>query len=445
MSEILARTVLAVLVAVALALAVGLVSSPAWGWAMLSLGFFVLLAHHARHLGLLRRWASGLLTEEVPEGTGFWEEVFTLLYRRQRAEIGRRHQLAHSLARSRQVGRALPYGVAILDSEYRIVWCNDSCEAHFGIDAQGDVGQPIMNLVREPEFVEYVGAGDFSKPLQLKNPRNEGLVLSIQFVPYVETQRLMLSRDITQGIKLETMRRDFVANVSHELRTPLTVLIGFLETVRELKLDPERSRDYLNLMSEQGRRMQSIIEDLLTLSTLESAVSPPHDERVDVSLMLARIRGEAEALSGGRHRVLLDAETGFDLLGAESEIASAFGNLASNAVRYTPAGGEVRLVWRASPKGAEFAVEDTGAGIEAAHIPRLTERFYRVDRGRSRETGGTGLGLAIVKHALMRHQATLEIESTPGKGSRFSAKFPARRITPAAERVAAAAPPEGVR
>jgi two-component system phosphate regulon sensor histidine kinase PhoR len=187
-------------------------------------------------------------------------------------------------------------------------------------------------------------------------------------------------------------------------------------------------------MSEQSKRMQRIIDDLLTLSMLESAPEPPQGERVDVALLLERTRVEAEALSAGRHRVALDAEPGFDLLGSESEIASAFGNLASNAIRYTPAGGEVRLVWRASPKGAEFAVEDTGAGIEAEHIPRLTERFYRVDRGRSRETGGTGLGLAIVKHALARHQAALDIESTLGKGSRFAAKFPARRVVPAASR-----------
>jgi len=223
-----------------------------------------------------------------PGGQGAWEEVFTLLYRRQRAETARSRQLAHSLARSRQAGRALPYGVAILDAEYRIVWCNDSCEAHFGIDAEADVGQPITNLVRQPEFVEYVAAEEFSKPLQLKTAR-DGLILSVQFVPYVDSQRLLLSRDITQGTRLETMRRDFVANVSHELRTPLTVLVGFLETVRELKLDPERSRDYMNLMAEQSRRMQRIIDDLLTLSTLESAPEPPHDEHVDVALLLSRI------------------------------------------------------------------------------------------------------------------------------------------------------------
>lgn len=435
MSSILVRTAIAATLLAIVAFGTGVLLGPEWGWSLFSLALLVLLLHHARHLERLRRWASLSLVESVPEGTGAWQEVFSLLYRRQRAEVAERRKLAHSLARSRQAGRALPYGVAILDSEYRIVWCNDSCGAHFGIDPEADVGQPITYLMREPEFVEYVTSGDFSKPMQLKSGR-DGLVLSVQFVPYVESQRLLLSRDITQGIRLETMRRDFVANVSHELRTPLTVLVGFLETVRELKLDPARSRDYLNLMAEQSRRMQRIIEDLLTLSTLESAPEPPRDERVDMALLLSRIQSEAAALSAGRQRITLDAEPGFDLVGAESEIASAFGNLASNAVRYTPSGGEVRLIWRSSQKGAEFTVEDTGPGIEAEHIPRLTERFYRVDRGRSRETGGTGLGLAIVKHALARHQATLEIESTPGTGSRFTAKFPARRVIPARARTA---------
>jgi two-component system phosphate regulon sensor histidine kinase PhoR len=429
MSDFAARTVLAGIVVGLLASATGLLLGAAWGWALLALAMLGYLAHHLRHVHLLRDWASRSLTESVPEGSGVWEEIFTLLYRRQRTEVGERHQLARLLARSRQAGRALPYGVAILDSEKRIVWCNDSCEAHFGIDTKADAGQAITNLVRQPEFVEYVAAGDFSRPLQLKTARGEGAILSVQFVPYVDSQWLLLSRDVTQFARIETMRRDFVANVSHELRTPLTVLVGFLETVRELKLDPDRSRDYLNLMAEQGRRMQRIIDDLLTLSSLESSPEPPRDDCVDVARLLERIRGEAEALSGDRHRVSLAADPGFDLLGSESEIASVFVNLVSNAVRYTPAGGEVRLSWRASGKGAEFAVEDSGPGIEAEHIPRLTERFYRIDRGRSRESGGTGLGLAIVKHALARHQATLEIESTPGKGSRFAAKFPARRVT----------------
>jgi two-component system phosphate regulon sensor histidine kinase PhoR len=428
MSSLLVRTALVVVGIALFAFAVGVVAGPVWGWALFSLGLLGLVAHHVRHLRLLREWAGRSIAESVPEGSGAWEEAFARLYRRQRAEVSRRRRLARLVARSRQAGRALPYGVTILGAEHRIVWCNDSAEAHFGVGADGDRGHPITHLVRQPEFVEYVAAGDFSKPLQLKTARADGLILSIQLVPYVESQHLLLSRDITQFFRIETMRRDFVANVSHELRTPLTVLVGFLETIKELKLDPERSRDYLNLMADQGRRMQRIIDDLLTLSTLESAPEPPHDERVDVGPLLARILGEAGALAAGRQRITLDAEPGLDLLGAESEIASVFGNLVSNAVRYTPEGGEVRLSWRRSQDGAEFSVEDTGVGIEAEHVPRLTERFYRVDRGRSRETGGTGLGLAIVKHALARHQATLEIESTPGKGSRFAARFPSRRL-----------------
>jgi two-component system, OmpR family, phosphate regulon sensor histidine kinase PhoR len=423
MSNVLVRTAVVVVPLAIFAFGAGALFGPEWGWSFLAAAFLVLVLHHVRHLHLLRRWASRSLTESVPEGSGAWEEVFTLLYRRQRTEIEQRRRLAHSLARSRQAGRALPYGVAILDSEGRIVWCNDSCAAHFGIDVEADVGQPITYLVREPEFVEYVAAEEFSKPMQLKAGR-DGLVLSVQFVPYVDSQRLLLSRDITQGIRLETMRRDFVANVSHELRTPLTVLVGFLETVRELKLDPERSRDYLNLMAEQSKRMQRIIDDLLTLSTLESASEPPREERVDVGLLLARIQSEAVALSAGRQKVTLDVEPGFDLVGSESEIASAFGNLASNAVRYTPAGGEVRIIWRGSQKGAEFTVEDTGVGIEAEHIPRLTERFYRVDRGRSRETGGTGLGLAIVKHAVHALDGTVDLTSTAGAGTTVKCVVP---------------------
>ena len=215
MSSILIRTAVVVLLLAVLGFGTGLAFGAIWGWSFFSLGLVGLLLHHVRHLNLLRRWASRSLTEAVPEGSGAWEEVFTLLYRRQRAETARSRQLAHSLARSRQAGRALPYGVAILDDEYRIVWCNDSCETHFGIGAEADVGHPITNLVRQPEFVAYVAAGEFAKPLQLKTTR-DGLVLSVQFVPYVDSQLLLLSRDITQATRLETMRRDFVANVSHE-------------------------------------------------------------------------------------------------------------------------------------------------------------------------------------------------------------------------------------
>jgi two-component system phosphate regulon sensor histidine kinase PhoR len=237
-------------------------------------------------------------------------------------------------------------------------------------------------------------------------------------------------KDVTQSERLDRMRQDFVANVSHELRTPLTVMSGFLETIRELKLDPAQREHYLSLMSDQSIRMLRIVEDLLTLSSLESA-PPPQDQRIMINALMARLREDAEALSAGRHKIVMQSATGFDLLGSEFEIQSAFSNLVSNAVRYTPAGGEIRINWQADSTGGTFSVTDSGIGIEKTHLPRLTERFYRVDRGRSRETGGTGLGLAIVKHALMRHQSQLEIQSELGKGSSFSARFSARRLSAA--------------
>jgi two-component system phosphate regulon sensor histidine kinase PhoR len=429
---LLARTLVAIGIFAVLALVAGAAFGATWGWGLLSLLLGALVLHHALHLRTLEHWAAGPPSETVPEGEGWWRNAFTLIYQRQRAEIRTRRRLARALARSRQAGRALPYGVVILDADFRILWCNDTSEAHFSLSGEQDRNQPILNLARQPELAEYAAARDFSAPLELRTARSDGLILSVQFVPYEESQWLMLSRDVTQAARLEAVRRDFVANVSHELRTPLTVLVGFLETLRERKADPERAERFIRLMEDQGARMQRILDDLLALSTLESAPDPPGDERVAVGGLLSRIRSEAEGLSGGRHRVVLDETPGYDLLGADAELASAFGNLASNAVRYTPPGGEVRLVWRAGPGGAVFSVEDTGIGIEREHIPRLTERFYRVDRGRSRDTGGTGLGLAIVKHTLSRHQASLEIESEPGKGSRFIARFPARRVVPAA-------------
>ncbi len=387
-----------------------------------------LLGYHIRNARKLRRWLSRPKRSAMPESMGTWDTVFALLYRHERDHWRERRRLVQLVVRAAQAGRALPDGVVILDGNNRVEWCNDRAETYLGIDRRVDAGRPIVNLLRDPEFVRYVDAGAFSDAIRMRPARNASLALSLKLIAYGQHRKLLLCRDVTQEEKVETMRRDFVANVSHELRTPLTVLSGFLETVRELKLDPERTRKYLDLMTGQASRMQRIIEDLLELSSLESAPAPQRDERVRVAPLLAHTRAEAEALSAGRHRISLQAEGDFDLAGAESELSSAFGNLAGNAVNYTPPGGEVRLVWKASAEGATFSVEDTGIGIAADQIPRLTERFYRVDRSRSRETGGTGLGLAIVKHALARHDARLEIESKPGKGSRFTARFPARRL-----------------
>ena len=415
----------------AAALLVGLLAGAAWGWAVLACGLLAVAWRHTVALARVVAWFAQPLPEDLPEDSGSWDELLRALHRHERAAEGRQKELADALAWFRRAAQALPDGVVILDAQNRIEWCNDTAGSHLGIDVRADVGQPIENLVREPAFARYLAEPGAETPPPIRVALERDRIYALQIVPYGESQKLLLSRDVTQAERVETMRRDFVANVSHELRTPLTVLVGFLETVRELKLDPQRVRDYLGMMQDQAARMHRIIEDLLTLSQLESA-PPPAAERVRVMPLLERLRADAEALSAGRHVVSLDASPEVDLLGSEAELASAFGNLVTNAVRYTQAGGEIRLRWRDGSEGARFSVEDTGAGIAAEHLPRLTERFYRVDRSRSRESGGTGLGLAIVKHALSRHDARLDIESAPGKGSRFSARFPPQRTVPAA-------------
>ena len=408
------------------------------GLAVVAAGLAIALFRQSREFRKLRRWAAQPRLTDPPEAEGAWGEVFNLLHRHRRATLKRRRELARLMVRSRRGAQALPYGVVVLDSQYRMDWCNDAAQEHLGLDPERDRGQPIVNVVRAPEFVEYLRAGEFAEALRLKS-QGGARALALQMVSFGDEEHLLLTQDVTGAERVEAMRRDFVANVSHELRTPLTVLAGFLETIQDLKLDASRVHDYIGLMAPQADRMKRLIDDLLTLSAMEHALAPPDANRVPLRSLLERVRAEAEALSAGKHRISLEAAGEDDLLGAESEIASAFVNLATNAVRYTPAGGEIRLRWRSGPRvaegGAEFSVEDTGIGIDPEHLPRLTERFYRVDRGRSRETGGTGLGLSIVKHALARHQATLAIDSTPGKGSRFTAHFPAARLAPARQKV----------
>jgi len=337
--------------------------------------------------------------------------------------------LAATLNDFRLAGAAMPDGMVILDQADRIEWCNPKARQHFGLDHERDAGQQITYLVRHPQFAEKLHSLNYSEPLTLRQSRATDFILSVQIVPYGDRQKLVISRDITELERVETMRRDFVANLSHELRTPLTVLGGFLETISDSnKANEDLLRRSLPLMMNQTHRMQRLVEDLLTLSRLETSGNPLHDERVDVPRLARSLYQDALALSAGRHRVVLNIESEDWLAGSEHELRSAFSNMLSNAIRYTPEGGEVVIAWLRHGDQAAFAVRDSGIGVQPQHIPRLTERFYRVDRSRSRETGGTGLGLAIVKHVLNRHQGWLEITSEPGRGSTFCALFPAQRI-----------------
>ena len=427
MSSQLIRALLLALLSALIALPVGHFVVPWAGWSVFCAGLGLQMVFHFRNFARLDRWSYHPVVDAGLEGEGAWDGIFGRLYRHEkelRSQIAERDDQIVRLFAALQ---ALTDGVVALDFNQQIVYCNTTAEEQLGLVLATDQGQPILNLVRQPEFVAYLTAGDFERPLTLRSERGSDRVLSIHILPYAGDRRLMQIKDVTQTDRLDQMRRDFVANVSHELRTPLTVLAGFLETLQEIDLDHADRQRYLSLMAEQSTRMESIVQDLLTLSSIESA-PPPCTDVVDMSSLIDKLRRDGEALSGGRHSILADNDGICDLRGSEPELVSAFGNLVANAVRYTPAGGTIRIEWKRTPQGAEFAVEDTGIGIDAKHIPRLTERFYRVDRGRSRDAGGTGLGLAIVKHSLNRHQAQLEIKSTPGVGSRFAARFPVGRL-----------------
>ena len=401
-----------------------------WGLAAVIVCLLLMLIWHLVHLQLLTRWLEGPLDAPLPRGRGAWEIALAKLHRRTRERQGQQQALAETLDRFMCAFQALPDGVIAFDRHQHISWINERAETHFALSAQSDRGQALTNLIRHPDFVNYLDAGRFSEALIYRGGRVEGLTLLLQIIPYAENQNLLVSRDISQIERMETTRRDFIANVSHELKTPLTVVAGFSEMLADdfESYSASEIKHYLALICEQNARMQRLIEDLLTLSALESGAAAPGEEALPLTPMLESVLAEAQALSAGRHEITLAVDTPSVLLCCANELRSAFSNLAGNAVRYTPAGGRIKLSWRVRDGFGEFSVADTGIGVAAQHLPRLTERFYRVDRSRSRETGGTGLGLAIVKHVLTRHHATLEIESEPGKGSRFTARFPARRL-----------------
>lgn len=390
----------------------------------------LMLLHHVRHLARLSQWMADPRPEAQPDSSGLWEDVFAAFYHLLRRQRRSESRLTATLQDFRKAGMAMPDGLVIVDGGNQIEWCNPKAELHFGLDAQRDLGQLITYLVRQPSFGEALDAAGYSEPLTLRSARGGDLILSVLIVPYEANRKLIISRDVTDRERVETMRRDFVANVSHELRTPLTVIGGFLETIADMETpDPALIRRSVPMMSDQAKRMQTLVEDLLTLSRLESSGNPAREDPVNVPDIARALYHDALALSAGRHKVTLLLESDAWVSGTEDELRSAFGNLVSNAIRYTPAGGEISLSWKDAGSGAVFAVSDTGIGIASHHLPRLTERFYRVDRGRSRETGGTGLGLAIVKHVVNRHAAKLEVTSEPGRGSCFSVVFPESRVS----------------
>ncbi|SDL51857.1 PAS/PAC sensor signal transduction histidine kinase [Modicisalibacter muralis] len=403
---------------------------PGWGLAG-GLGLFVFI--HLRHLRELYVWLIRHPHQEPPVGTGVWGDLFDRLYRYHKHQRQTQQRLRDIIRRVQDSSEAMRDSVVMLDRRGDLEWWNSAAEAMLGLQAAHDRGQHITNLLRDPRFVEYFNARDYREPLTLPSPIRDDLILQFQLTLYGDDERLLMARDISRLHRLEQMRRDFVANVSHELRTPLTVLAGYLETYGEYadQLPPRWQRGIVQMQG-QTTRMQNLVDDLLLLARLETDHRAEQAAPLAIDSMLDSIRADAETLSGGSHHLRIEIETPQRLSGIEQEIRSAVSNLVFNAVRYTAPGSSIVMRWRAWPDGtqdgAALEVSDDGEGIDPVHIPRLTERFYRVDKGRSAATGGTGLGLAIVKHVLLRHDARLEIESRPGEGALFRCVFPAERL-----------------
>jgi len=375
----------------------------------------------------------------VIELSGFWGELVDRVRRgfKSRTLLAEQHQ--SRLKEFMSSIQASPNGVLLLDDEGRIEWCNQTAAVHLGLDDKRDLGQHIVNLVRDPVFTRYMAQGDFKNEVVMEgrsNSLSQLLKLQVQLHPYGDNKKLVLTSDVTARAQADQMRRDFVANVSHEIRTPLTVLAGFVETLQSLPLKRVERQKYLDLMAVQATRMQGLVSDLLTLSQLEGSPPPPVTEAFDLKALMSQVKSDAIALSALQgsdgqavHALNFDWPEPLHICGSRAEIHSAVSNLVNNAVRYTPAGGTIDVLWKFSPEGqALFSVTDNGMGIGAEHLPRLSERFYRVDRSRSRESGGTGLGLAITKHIVQRHGGSFQVQSELGVGSCFSLLFPPSRV-----------------
>ena len=413
----------------------GFLLGGAWfvGWligypqTLLLIAMGVYLAWHFYNLYRLERWYHTRQRFHPPAAGGVWGEVFHDIYQLQQRNRKRKRKLARMLARFNEFTSAMPDAIVVLGEDDQIEWLNKAAQHHLGLNPKQDVGQRIDNLVRHPRFANFLTRGDYRKTLELPSPMDTQRTLSVRIVPYGNRRRLLVVRDITRLKHLERVRQDFIANVSHELRTPLTVVAGYLENMADAGDEcSQRWGKSIDQMQGQSRRMIRIVEDLLTLSRLEADDAPPLQDVVAVPAILAAIRDEAIALSGeAGHEISLEADRSLWLRGGEKALYGVFSNLVFNAVQYTPPGSAIHIHWYKKNDHLYLDVQDSGMGISAQHLPRLTERFYRVDPGRSREHGGTGLGLAIVKHGLERHGGRLEIDSRVGEGSLFRCVFPA--------------------
>ncbi len=388
-----------------------------------------LLIYHLTCLARLYRWAAQPRQHEVPTGLGFWGRTLDRIGLFMRQEALEREAMSTELERMYAAVDQVPEGLIVLDQAGHVQWSNRAAQDLLGIFG---TRRPIDHFIRHPDFIGYLHKGEFTHPVVVSLPSAPDRTYALKIEPTTETYRLLISRDVTHEVRTDQMRRDFVANVSHEIRTPLTVIAGFVETLLDMDLPPATQRECLETVQRQTTTMQRLVEDLLTLSTIEHALQDPALEPIAMTPLLETIATDMRALSGGSHHILVESAGPHRVLGAPNEIDSAVRNLVSNAVRYTPSGGQIVIRWQNCGTDAVLSVIDTGIGIAAEHLPRLTERFYRVDRGRSRDSGGTGLGLAIVKHVAQRHQIQLQIDSRPGQGSTFSLRFPGHRVAPRA-------------
>lgn len=406
------------------------------GWAAgsiytaMMLALLLYLLRLLQNLYALSRWVQRPKKEELPEPGGVWGEVFEQILDMQRRNRKRKRRLAGILSEFQASTAALPDGAVVLSSRGQIVWFNNAAQALLGLRVPQDVGQRVPNLVRHPAFTSYFDRAEFNSDVEVPSPINPEITLSFRVIPYGDGQRLLIVRDVSEILRMETARRDFVSNASHELRTPLTVLRGYLDMMEGDSGEGGRLQAWqapLTEMRAQAGRMEALISDMLKLARLEADVVQTRQDLVDMPRVLADVTEAGKGLSRGRHQITAEIEPGLQIYGRESELHSVASNLLSNAVQYTPEGGQIALRWWSNEEGAHLSVRDTGIGIAPQDLSRLTERFYRVDVGRSRDQGGTGLGLAITKHALEHHEGQLQVDSKLTSGTTFTCTFPPHR------------------